>query len=134
MSKVIKKFAVGSRWGGKYGDLVIVEYSLFKKVKVKFIKTGHEKYTNAAAIRNGTVKDPYFPSVSLVGCIGNTTSSVNGKVKHSYHTWRGMICRCYEYSKSSQTYFGKVEVCKDWWCFENYEKWYDENRDRKSVV
>ncbi len=126
MGKVTKQFLIGSKWSGKYGDLLVKEYHNKHKILVQFLISGFEKYTNASAIRNGNVKDPYFPTVATVGCIGNTTASVGGKVKTSYHTWRGMICRCYEYNKRSQTYFGKVKVCKDWWCFENYEKWYDE--------
>lgn len=127
MGRVTKQFIIGSKWSGKYGDLIILEYENKSKILVKFLLTGFEKYTNASAIRKGTVKDPYFPTVASVGSIGNTTSSVNGKVKNSYHTWRGIISRCYEYKKNTQTYFGKVEVCKEWWCFENFEKWYDEH-------
>lgn len=127
MVRVTKQFSVGSKWCGKYGDLIVLNYINKKKVLVKFILTGFEKYTDASAIRRGTVKDPYFPTVASVGSIGNTTSSVDGKVKTSYHTWRGIISRCYEYKKTTQTYFGKVEVCKEWLCFENFEKWYDEN-------
>lgn len=127
MGRCTKQFLIGSKWSGKYGDMMVLEYIDKKKVLVKFVLTGFEKYTDASAIRSGTVKDPYFPTVASVGSIGNTTSSVNGKVKTSYHTWRGIISRCYEFKKSTQTYFGKVEVCKEWLCFENFEKWYDEN-------
>ncbi len=127
MSRGTKQFVIGSKWGGRYGDLVIKEYTNKKKILVKFILTGFEKYTDASAIRKGSVKDPYFPTVASVGSIGNTPSSINGKVKSSYHTWRGIISRCYEYKKTTQTYFGKIEVCKEWWCFENFEKWYDEH-------
>lgn len=127
MGRNTKQFLVGSVWDGKYGNLIVKDYINKNKVLVRFINTGYEKFTDSSAIRKGTVKDPYFPTVAGVGCIGNTTSSVNGKVKGSYHVWRGMMSRCYEYKKSSRTYYGEVEVCKEWWCFEVYEKWYNEN-------
>lgn len=127
MSKYTRQFFKDSEWSNKYGNLIIVDYINKNKILVKFLLTGFEKYTNASAIRNGSVKDPYFPTVAKVGYKGNTTSSVNGKVKNSYHTWRGMLSRCYEYKESTKTYFEKVEVCKEWWCFETFERWYGEN-------
>lgn len=127
MSKNTKQFLIGSEWESNYGRLVVVDYINKSKILVRFLLTGFEKYTNASSIRSGSVKDPYYPTVAKVGCIGNTTASINGKVKTSYHTWRGMLSRCYEYKKSTRTYFGKVTVAEVWWCYEVFEKWFDEN-------
>lgn len=127
MGRGTKQFLIGTKWSNRYGDLIIKEYYNKRKILVQFVNTGYERYTDASSIRNGAVKDPYHPTVSVVGSIGSTTSSIGGKVKRSYHTWRGMLARCYEYADTAKTYYGKVEVCKDWWCFENYEKWYNDN-------
>lgn len=123
-----KIFNIGDTWSTNYGDLTIVGYHNNSRIKVKFTATNFEKYTNAGAIKRGNVKDPYHPTVAGVGSIGLTRSNIKGgKVKKSYHAWRGMLSRCYEKSDKENTYYGKVIVCEEWKCFEEYEKWYDEN-------
>ncbi len=122
-----RKLLDGVVYPNKYGSFKVLEYKSKKDVTVQFINTGAIKRTNSAACLSGIVKDKYHPTVVGVGSIGNTTSSVNGKVKNSYHTWRGMLRRCYQDDGTAKTYYDIVSVCRDWWCYETYEKWYDKN-------
>jgi hypothetical protein len=122
-----RKLIEGEVYENKYGSFKVLSYLNKNNVIVQFLKTGSIKTTNSCNALSGRVKDQYHPTVAGVGCIGNTTSSVDGKVKHSYHTWRGMLERCYNPKKKQNTYYGVVSVCKEWWCFEEYEKWYDEH-------
>jgi hypothetical protein len=122
-----RKLIEGSVYEGTYGSFKVLEYRSKKEVIVQFTKTGTIRKTSSSAALSGRVKDTYFPTVAGVGCIGNTTSSVNGKIKASYHTWRGMLRRCYQDSGTAKTYYGIISVCKDWWCYEVYEKWYNDN-------
>jgi hypothetical protein len=122
-----RKLLEGSVYEGKYGSFIVLKYKTKKEVTIQFVATGTIKVTNSAACLAGTAKDVYYPTVAGVGFIGNTTSSVLGKVKGSYHTWRGMLRRCYQDHGTAKTYYETVFVCKDWWCFEVYEKWYDAN-------
>lgn len=69
-----------------------------------------------------------------VGYLGNgeykSKHLVDGEYKHTkqYLVWRTMIMRCYDtkYSKKHPTY-KNCEVCKEWWNFQVFAKWFDEN-------
>lgn len=122
-----KKFVQGSIWDSNYGQLEILEYINKSKILIKFLNTGYERYTSASNIHSGSVRDVYYPTVVGVGFLGETTVSVNGKVKSSYHVWRGMLYRCYDIDNYAPTYFNIVVVCEDWKCYAVFEKWYDEN-------
>ena len=53
-----------------FGDLEIVGYKRASEVVIKFCKTNHKKIVRAGTIREGVVKDPFYPSVVGVGYIG----------------------------------------------------------------
>ena len=64
-----------------------------------------------------------------VGYLGNTSTSKNKKVKHSYRIWLGMIRRCYNPRgyDGKMVYYKDCSVCDEWLCYANFEKWYDDN-------
>ncbi len=41
----------------KGGDMEIIEYHGYHKIKVRFVNTGYETTTDLDRIRNGTIKD-----------------------------------------------------------------------------
>jgi hypothetical protein len=123
----IRKYVKGSKWPGRYGDMEVLEYIDKRRVLVKFIETGFEKYTDANSVGRGTAKDPYYKSVCGVGCIGESCTSKNGKVKQSYFIWRGMLRRCYDLNDRSDTYYGKITVCDEWLVFAVFEKWFEDH-------
>lgn len=49
----------------------------------------------------------------------------NGNLKQSFKIWEGMIARCY--SKYVRDNYKNCKVCEEWLCYDNFEKWYDEN-------
>ena len=126
-----RKYDKGYKCSGKYGDFEVLEYVSKKRVLVRFTKTNHEKWTDTKSILAGTVKDPFFPNLHGVGCIGNTTSSLNVDgstvVKKSYTTWEHMLRRCYATNTNLDKTYKDCSVCPEWLCFENYEVWYDAN-------
>ena len=114
----------------KCGELMrIIEYNNAHDIIIEFdcskttIKTSYQKF------KNGNVKDNFYKSVCGVGYLGNTSTSKNKKVKHSYRIWLGMIRRCYNprgcYDK--MVYYKDCSVCDEWLCYANFEKWYNEN-------
>lgn len=98
---------------------VIVEFQDFYKTRV------HTNYDNFIT---GSVRNPYYLGICGVACIGNTKTKENGINKKSYSVWSSMIHRCYDekYLKNKPTYRDKY-VCDEWLCFENFEKWFNEN-------
>ena len=60
--------------------------------------------------------------------IGNTTTTIKGKDKKSYQCWSNMLKRCYNKNvHNKQPTYKDCSVCNEWLCYENFEKWYDEN-------
>lgn len=59
------------------------------------------------------------------GIFDSTKSSNESEdMKIAYTMWVRMFRRCY--SGDFKTY-GKCKVCKEWWWFSNFKKWFDEN-------
>lgn len=59
--------------------------------------------------------------------ICNKGYSINkqSKNKKSYRVWLSMIYRCY--GKNIRPYYKNCNVCNEWLCYENFEKWFNEN-------
>lgn len=45
----------------------------------------------------------------------------------AYRTWKSMLERCYseKHQKKNPAYIG-CSVCKEWWLFSNFKKWFDD--------
>ena len=112
------------------GELMtIVEYNNSIDMIIKFDSTGILKKCAYKEFKSGHVHDNFYPSVCGVGYIGDTSITIGNKIiKHSYRTWSGMILRCYsdKYHDRYKSY-ADCSVCKEWHCYANFEKWYNEN-------
>jgi len=89
---------------------------------IKFDYDGFELYNvDPKEIRNGAVKDPYYPIIYGVACVGMVDHPTI-KYRHQYDMWRDMIRRCYKSTSSHyKNYGGKgVYVCDRWLCFEYF--------------
>lgn len=109
--------------------MTIIEYNNNVNIVVKFSETGSTKTCRYDSFKSGQVKDDYFKDIYGVACIGNAvTVDENKKKKKSYETWFNMIIRCYDHGnpRKNSTY-SDCTVCDEWLCFENFEKWFNEN-------
>ena len=78
------------------GDFKIVKYNGSKDVEIQFLNTGYRKVAEMKEVRNGSVKDPYSPSVFGVGISGTKYPiSVNSVQTKEYVLWCHMLERCY---------------------------------------
>ena len=86
-------------------------------VKIKFLLTNYCKIVSYRTAMLGQVKDPYYPSIYGVACIGLASSRSEG-----YNIWHNIIRRCYNPNCSSYKNYGAigVKVCDRWLCFENF--------------
>ena len=106
------------------GDFKIVKYNDAHNVEIRFLKTGFETSVQLGSIRNGSVKDPFSPSVYGIGVVGvKYPIRVNGVQTKEYELWQSMLKRCYSdtYQKKYPTYEG-CEVSDN---FKNYEYFYE---------
>lgn len=126
-----RKYGKGYRAVGDYGEFEVLEYVSKKEVLIRFTETGYETTASANNVAKGKVKDPFRPNVWGIGYLGNAKASYkdNGKIrlKVSYNTWSHMLRRCYGFAAENVKTYQDCSVCDEWLCFENYEKWFDEN-------
>lgn len=86
-------------------------------------------YTNFI---KGQISNPYDITVYGVGYIGigNYLTKINRRTTDDYHKWCDMLRRCYFENAKERfpAYYKICSVCEEWLCFQNFAKWYDENK------
>lgn len=108
--------------------MVIIAYRSAIDMDIKFENGYIAKGVYYRSFIDGKVYNPYNPTVCGVGYLGNSKSIEDKKTKRSYRIWEGMIRRCYcEEIFSHHPNYRGCEVCDDWKCYSNFEKWYDEH-------
>lgn len=112
---------VESKTSGKF--IVLDKIGMMSKnsvYRVQFVKTGTIMTSTRPSIRVGSVKDPYYPSVYNVACLGEPDN--RSYRKRAYDMWHSMIARCYSESHPVYSVYGGrgVYVDRDWKCFANF--------------
>ena len=107
-----------------YGDFRVISDEGPRSVRIEFIKTGYRSVIRRRDARRGSARDPFYPSVSGVGFVGE---GGRGN-KAAYFVWKHMIERCYDANALAHdpSYAG-CTVVRDWHNFQNFKKWYEEN-------
>ena len=127
----IEKYT-GMKGISTYGQTMeIIKYVNSHNLDVLF-EDGYIAYGKGMSkFKKGMIKNPYCPSVHGVGYIGEGRHrcKVDNKSMLSYETWNSMLYRCYNKRKDGQndSYYGIVEVCKEWHNYQNFAEWYYEN-------
>ena len=104
----------------------IIEYNSARDIVVEF----QDEYKKHLHVRwshflDGSIRNPYFPSVYGVGILGEKYQSrVNKKKTKEYFAWKGILERCYDkkYKEKYPTY-ENVTCCKEWLLYENFYEW-----------
>jgi hypothetical protein len=128
---MLSEISVGKVFKSKStGYFQIVDIISPTKVKVRFLNTGYETFTQNSHIRRGNVKDHLFPCKFGVGYLGDMCGKThsNGKPIASYVCWHNMLTRCYDpnYVTKFPTYKG-CSVCFEWLNFSTFNSWHNEN-------
>lgn len=112
------------------GELIVSEYRNRDNVTVVFLATGHTITTSKRRLTTKErpyLRDPTYPSVFGVGCIGVGTHKAHHKGADTpvYSVWRAMLRRCYyRGSKHHQRSYEGVTVCAAWLNFQTFADWY----------
>lgn len=134
------KYVVGAIFdSNNYGKFEIIKKYNIKKFRIRFLLTGYEKDIGYGSMKQGEVRDPYYPIYYGIAYIGeiNTVS-----YKKELSVWRAMLSRCYNSDDHNYYSYGEkgVTVCKEWLCFANFVndfkkiKGYDEDRFLKGEL
>lgn len=102
----------------------IISYKNSHDIDVKF-ETGnivrHRKYEN---FKNGKCTDNTYSKLFN----NDIYRKVYDKDSDSYRKWIKMMGRCYnEKTLERQPTYKDVDVCEEWFTYDNFKKWYDEN-------
>lgn len=113
-------------------EMKIIEYNNAKNIIIEFQDKYKAKINTAyKEFKNGSIKNPYYPSVYNVGYLGQgkyKTRDENGEQIKSYIMWRGILERCYsERNKKIRPTYNDCSVCEEWHNYQNFAKWYEEN-------
>lgn len=80
----------------QHGELVVLDYEKYSKVRVKFLKTGYETVTTMGCVKRGLVKDKLSPLKVTGGFLGEvSTKNKCGDSLEEYIKWVNMMHRCY---------------------------------------
>ena len=106
------------------GDNIIIEFQDEYKAK---ICSRYDQF------ENGSIKNPYHPSIYDVAYMGQgeyNSTNKNGKHTIEYEIWRDMIRRCYDpyWINNGNLTYKDSQVYKVWLNFQNFAKWYNENK------
>lgn len=77
------------------------------------------------------IKNLTYPTICGVGVIGYGKYEVTdekGKTTKLFEIWSSMIKRCYSDYKLNHTSYGDCFVSEEWLYFQNFCKWYEENK------
>ena len=114
----------------------VIEVKNQENITIKFNDVqGYQVVTSSQTIRNGRVKNPYFPRLFNKGYFGVGlykarigSSSVNSKSTDEYRAWINMLSRCYDPNyigtKAGRVCYSGVQVTDTWLNFQVFAEWY----------
>ena len=107
------------------GDFKILKYNNKKNIEIEFLKTGYCKVAEMKEVRNGSIKDPYSPSVFGIGITGTKyPPTINDVQTKEYMLWTGMLQRCYSTTlKKKRTTYEGCEVSDKFKSYEYFYEW-----------
>lgn len=120
---------VGKRFKNKQGDwATIIEYVNASKIVIEFDGYPDKlKITNSSALRSGSFKNNYKPTICGMGYIGDGWASISKRSAESlvYDVWVNMLSRCYDdYTQSQQPAYIGCSVDERWHSLEVFAHWY----------
>lgn len=128
---ILEKAHIGKRYKTNCGNTCTIirrvpDEKYADLVEAIFDGTGFRKISRLPNFKNGKIKDPYYPSESGIGYLGEGYEKMMKSDKalfdKLYDRWRNMLRRCYDETSSGYYKYGKVgvHVCDRWHNLSNY--------------
>lgn len=110
------------------GSFTVVEVVSAKEIYIVHNdEHKHKAKVSADQVRNGIIRNPYFPTLYGVGYmgVGKHKSKIKGVNVPHYSVWTGAIIRCYCPTRQAKrpSYIG-CSISKNWLCYQNFAEWY----------
>lgn len=107
------------------GTFKVLEYRNNRDVLIEFEKTKYKTSASLDSVLKGNIKDPFFPYLHGRGYVGESHRT-NTDDLTPFIFWKHMMDRCYKEGYSS-CYYKNVEVCKEWYNFTTFKKWFQKH-------
>ena len=106
-----------------FGKCFIVDYKGNRDVTVMFYEPKAVVKCQLGSLKDGLVRNPYYPSFYGVGYIG--VGQYSAKDREAYDRWTSILGRAYcEKFSNRHPAYKDVTVCDEWLNFQNFAKWY----------
>ena len=131
MNNIKKTKRIGETSNNNQGiEMTIINYKNNSDIDIQFSDgtvVEHVQYYNFI---NGNVKNYNIPSYLGKGYLGygQYTSRVDGIKTEEYVKWGSMLTRCYSEKFHEKENYKDCIVCDEWHNFQNFAKWYYENK------
>lgn len=109
----------------------IIGYRSGKDLDIEFEDGVIVKGSNYSNFKKGSVKNYNHREICGVGYAGYGKYITRGKNKdyNMYNSWKSMLNRCYNSkTKEKNTSYANCKVCEEWHSYQNFAKWYEENK------
>lgn len=111
----------------------IIKYRKASDIDVQFLDKYRfiKEHITYSRFKLGQVKNPYDKSMYGIGYlgVGEYKASVNCVHTQENDAWKCMLERCYcGERKEHMNYFINCTVCDEWFDFQNFAKWYSNNK------
>ena len=127
MINASKKQYIGKLYKTNEGYTIqIIDMINTHNVKIKFLNVDkeYETFNTMQNIKNGQIKYPYnINSYGGYYGVGPYTARLDGVKTQEYVLWMGMLYRC-----NTSIGYKDTKVCNEWLNFQNFAKWYNENK------
>lgn len=107
-------------------DAVVTEFLPKNRCIINILGTSYYQQCLRFKLSSGEVRDNYFPCVAGVGYFGDGKHKAfaNGRSTRAYVVWTHILERCYLSDESTTPTYREVEVCKEWYNFQNFAEWF----------
>ena len=112
----------------------IVRYKNSNDIDIQFLDEHGVVVKNRTyqSFCKGSVHNPYDKTIYGIGFLGEgdyLTSGERGtKSLPEYIAWKGILARCYHTQRLYTAYYGKCTVCDEWFNYQNFAKWFNDNK------
>lgn len=111
-------------------EMIIINEKNYDDIDVEFLDEHHyiKQHTTYTNFKRGQIKNPFDKVVFGMGYLGVGKKATDDE--EAYKCWWNMVERCYNSSRSDlhPAYYGISKMSGEWLNFQNFAKWFEENR------
>lgn len=110
------------------GSFTVIEFHSATNVIIRHNdEHGHIAKVSSCQVRNGNIRNPFYPTlygVAYMG-VGKHKAKIKGKSVQHYSIWTGAVMRCYcPVRLAKRPSYNGCTLSKEFLCYQNFAEWY----------